>query len=55
MLVLVEYRQVAFSLVLKERVVCVVPDVRPPEGELFERVGGEVSGPDKVVALADEV
>ncbi len=36
----VEYLQVAFSSVVKDKVTCVVPADWPPEGEPAERTGG---------------
>ena len=42
------YRLVAFSFVVSERVACVVPRGRVPEGCPLERTGGVVSGPDRM-------
>ena len=43
MLGVVEYLQVAFSFVVKEIVVSVVPVVKVPVGELLDLVGAFVS------------
>ena len=43
MFAVVEYLQVAGSLVVKDMVVWVVLDGRVPEGEPLEQVGGTVS------------
>ena len=39
----VEYLQIAFSSVVRDIVVDVVPEGNAPEGEGFERIGGVVS------------
>ena len=49
----VEYLQVAFSLVETDMVVWVVPADRVPDGEPLEMVGGVVSDAAWVVALAE--
>ena len=52
-LAVVEYLQVAFSLVERDIVVCVVPDEREPLGEPDDLVGGVVSPALCVVALTE--
>jgi hypothetical protein len=55
-LAVVSYLQVAFSSVVSESVVCVVPEESALEGEPAERVGGVVSAAVvKVLSLEVEV
>ena len=50
----VAYAQVAFSFVVTESVVCVVPDARLPEGAVMVTAGGVVSTAACVVADAED-
>jgi hypothetical protein len=51
-LAVVEYLQVAFSLVVRESTVLVVPVVNEPVGEPADKVGGVVSVDGVLVRVA---